>query len=165
MSTTLAAIRCPRCGGTPEPSGAPGRLARCGSCGTLGRIEDPGGGQQRVVVDASVDADFAERAARETLAAFAGRVRFVQGSFAHVHTDPEVAAEGLSGALLDLGVSSRQLDADARGFTFRRGVGLDMRMDPGEGRSAAQVLAEVSRGELIELLRLGDAPRPVLQMI
>jgi 16S rRNA (cytosine1402-N4)-methyltransferase len=42
--------------------------------------------------------------------------------------------------LLDLGVSWHQLDADARGFTFRPGAPLDMRMTPGQGASAADVL-------------------------
>ena len=66
---------------------------------------------------------------------------------------------GLDGALLDLGVSSHQLDADERGFTFRRGAKLDMRME-GEGRDAAAFLAEADEDELTRVFRdFGEEPR------
>jgi 16S rRNA (cytosine1402-N4)-methyltransferase len=55
-------------------------------------------------------------------------------------------------ALLDLGVSSPQLDSDERGFSFRRGVPLDMRMD-GEGETAATLLNRLSRLALERLFR------------
>lgn len=45
----MQAITCPRCGGVPDPEGGPGYLARCTSCGVLGRIEDPSGGQRLAV--------------------------------------------------------------------------------------------------------------------
>jgi 16S rRNA (cytosine1402-N4)-methyltransferase len=54
--------------------------------------------------------------------------------------------------LLDLGVSSRQLDADARGFSFRAGVPLDMRME-GEGPTAADLLAEAEVPVLARIFR------------
>ena len=73
--------------------------------------------------------------------------------------DPELRAEGLAGALLDLGVSSRQLDSDTRGFSFRRGVTLDMRMDPETSLTAAAFLSSASGTELSGALRAGDAPR------
>lgn len=53
--------------------------------------------------------------------------------------------------LLDLGVSSRQLDDESRGFTFRPGAPLDMRMGP-DAPSAAEWLAEVGEGELAQVL-------------
>jgi 16S rRNA (cytosine1402-N4)-methyltransferase len=55
--------------------------------------------------------------------------------------------------LLDLGVSSHQLDSDARGFSFRPGVSLDMRMDPGARATAAQVLNDYPESELARLFR------------
>lgn len=59
----------------------------------------------------------------------------------------------VDGLLMDLGVSSPQLDVAERGFGFSRDGELDMRMDPGNGLSAAQWLAEVSEGELVQVLR------------
>lgn len=99
------------------------------------------------------------RAARARLASFGGRVRLVHLSFRRAAQDRRVRAEGLAGALLDLGVSSRQLDSDARGFTFRHGVALDMRMDAETGPTAAGFLSSASRAELSGALRAGDAPR------
>ena len=56
-------------------------------------------------------------------------------------------------------MSSHQIDADERGFTFRRGVKLDMRMD-GDGRDATGFLAEASEDELTRVFRdFGDEPR------
>ncbi len=61
--------------------------------------------------------------------------------------------------LLDLGVSSRQLDAEERGFTFRRGAPLDMRMGP-DAPTAAQWLADASEAELARAFAdWGDEPR------
>lgn len=67
--------------------------------------------------------------------------------------------EGLDGALLDLGVSSWQLDADHRGFAFRKALPLDMRMDPG-GETAADLLNQASESELARVFReYGEVPR------
>jgi 16S rRNA (cytosine1402-N4)-methyltransferase len=61
--------------------------------------------------------------------------------------------------LLDLGVSSRQLDDVARGFTFRAGAPLDMRMTPGQGASAAEVLNSWPEARLAEMFGDGaDEP-------
>ncbi|MDX1508266.1 MAG: 16S rRNA (cytosine(1402)-N(4))-methyltransferase RsmH [Woeseiaceae bacterium] len=65
----------------------------------------------------------------------------------------------VDGLLLDLGVSSPQLDQAERGFSFLRDGPLDMRMDPEHGRSAAEFIAEVSEAELRSLLsRYGEEP-------
>jgi 16S rRNA (cytosine1402-N4)-methyltransferase len=65
----------------------------------------------------------------------------------------------VDGLLLDLGVSSPQLDDPARGFSFLRDGPLDMRMDPDKGQSAADWLATVSEKELKRTLRdYGEEP-------
>ncbi|MDM7322105.1 MAG: 16S rRNA (cytosine(1402)-N(4))-methyltransferase RsmH [Gammaproteobacteria bacterium] len=63
----------------------------------------------------------------------------------------------VDGLLLDLGVSSPQLDTAERGFSFMRDGPLDMRMDPSHGESAADLLARIDEGELADILwRLGE---------
>ncbi len=59
----------------------------------------------------------------------------------------------ISALLADLGVSSHQLDCDARGFSFRRPAPLDMRMDRSRGETAADVLAVIDERELARVLR------------
>jgi 16S rRNA (cytosine1402-N4)-methyltransferase len=82
------------------------------------------------------------------------RVHIVRGNFAELGAIAGRAgfADGFDGILLDLGVSSPQLDDPARGFSFLRDGPLDMRMDPGTGASAADWLAAVSERELARVL-------------
>lgn len=65
----------------------------------------------------------------------------------------ELGIAGVDGVLLDLGISSPQIDDPERGFSFRADGPLDMRMDPARGESAAEYLARVDARELTEVLR------------
>lgn len=80
------------------------------------------------------------------------------GSFADIKSIMATAGWGsVDGILLDLGVSSPQLDQAERGFSFLRDGALDMRMDPGVGVSAAQWLATASAREIATVLKeLGE---------
>lgn len=86
-------------------------------------------------------------------AAFAGdaRVAIRHANFAGLAEWDETAA-GLDGVLLDLGVSSPQLDEAARGFSFMSDAPLDMRMDSSAGESAADFLAQASEREIADVL-------------
>lgn len=85
------------------------------------------------------------------------RFAIAQGSFAEFKSlagasrlgDPD----GFSGVLLDLGVSSPQLDQAERGFSFLRDGALDMRMDTSQGQSAAQWLATAKDSEIAAVLK------------
>jgi 16S rRNA (cytosine1402-N4)-methyltransferase len=89
-------------------------------------------------------------AARQEFGADA-RVSIRHGNFADMG-DWEVAQAGLDGILLDLGVSSPQLDDAARGFSFQADAPLDMRMDPTHGESAAAFLARANERQIAEVL-------------
>ncbi len=79
------------------------------------------------------------------------RVSIRRGSFADLGAW-DLARAGLDGVLLDLGVSSPQLDVAARGFSFGKDGPLDMRMDPDSGESAAQWLARADEREIADVL-------------
>ncbi|MBU1213865.1 MAG: 16S rRNA (cytosine(1402)-N(4))-methyltransferase RsmH [Gammaproteobacteria bacterium] len=65
----------------------------------------------------------------------------------------ELGVDKVDGVLLDLGVSSPQLDDEQRGFSFRFDAPLDMRMDTSSGQTAAEWLASVEEKELAEVIR------------
>ncbi|HLT99976.1 MAG TPA: 16S rRNA (cytosine(1402)-N(4))-methyltransferase RsmH, partial [Burkholderiaceae bacterium] len=81
------------------------------------------------------------------------RVRVVHGGFGDMpmHLD-DLGIEHVNGVLLDLGVSSPQIDDASRGFSFMREGPLDMRMDTSSGITAAQWLAEASLEEIKEVI-------------
>jgi 16S rRNA (cytosine1402-N4)-methyltransferase len=92
------------------------------------------------------------------LAPFAPRAHVVKATFADIgdvltRETSFIAGEPIVGVLMDLGVSSHQLDEADRGFSFRAEAPLDMRMDPTSGESAADYLSQVGTHELARLLR------------
>ena len=94
------------------------------------------------------------RAAAPLLARFGDRARLIHGNYRNAPA--LLAAFGISavdGLLLDLGVSSLQLDRPERGFSFRHDGPLDMRMDPTRGTSAAELVAALDVDRLTEILR------------
>lgn len=102
-------------------------------------------------------------AARERLAGYEGRVRLIQANFRDLDRLPnEEEIQGLAGALMDLGVSSHQIDSTARGFSYRRGTSLRMRMGgtTGDREPAADFLNEANEEQLGRVFReYGDERR------
>ena len=89
-----------------------------------------------------------------------GSLEIVRANFSEVDARSEFDGETWDGILLDLGVSSHQLDEGERGFTFREGAPLDMRMRPEAERDAASILNDSDERELIRVFKeYGDEPR------
>jgi len=87
------------------------------------------------------------------------RVEIVRADFSELARIARASGpeRGFDGVLLDLGVSSPQLDDAARGFSFRQSGPLDMRMDPDQGESAADWLARADEREIADVLyQYGD---------
>ena len=96
--------------------------------------------------------DAAAEAAREVAAQWEGQFSWIQRNFKELKTcGKERGWESVHGVLLDLGVSSPQLDDPARGFSFRAEGPLDMRMDRTKGPTAADLVNELSEEELTQL--------------
>lgn len=130
--------------------------------GTFGR-----GGHSRLLLEQLDDAgrlvvfdkDPEAVAMARALAREDSRVQVCHASFAQLlqELDSLGLVGRVNGILLDLGVSSPQLDDAGRGFSFRSDGPLDMRMDPTRGESAAEWLARVGETELANVLfRYGD---------
>ncbi len=130
--------------------------------GTFGR-----GGHSRLLLeklgpDATlivIDKDPLAIATANELAANDSRVVVVQSGFADIQTVVERFGfmGQVAGILLDLGVSSPQLDDASRGFSFRSDGPLDMRMNPDAGVSAAQWIASAHEAEIADVLyKYGD---------
>lgn len=134
------------------------RADGCYLDGTFGR-----GGHSRLVLSKlgpegrllGFDKDPQAIATGQTLAAEDGRFVIVQRSFAEMAD--ELKSSGLfgrvAGVLLDLGVSSPQLDDAERGFSFMHDGPLDMRMNPDQGQSAADFIASASVEEIARVFK------------
>jgi 16S rRNA (cytosine1402-N4)-methyltransferase len=129
-----------------------------------------GGGHASRILEAAspggrllgIDADArALERSRQRLAAFGGRVTLRQANFEDLESVAgETGFERVDGILLDLGVSSQQLDADERGFSFRSTAALDMRFDTRRGIPASEVIASYDETALATLFRrYGEEPK------
>jgi 16S rRNA (cytosine1402-N4)-methyltransferase len=94
------------------------------------------------------------KVAAERLAEFGGRVRLVNRNFAELASYlAEMGITGIDGLLLDLGVSSHQLDTAERGFSFQQDAPLDMRMDNTAGDTAADLVNGLPERELERIIK------------
>ncbi len=113
----------------------------------LGRLDENG----RLL---AVDKDPAACEAAEQLARSEPRFEFFHGSFAQLpHQLRRMGIDAVDGILLDLGVSSPQLDDAGRGFSFSHDGPLDMRMDTSRGETAAEWLSHAGSDEIAGVLR------------
>lgn len=132
--------------------------ATVGSGGHAERVLEASNPTGRLV---GVDRDpQALEAARVRLARFADRVQLVRGNFADL---PELLARleirGVDGVLFDLGMSNLQLQQAERGFSLHLPGPLDMRMDPDQGLTAADLVNSLPEQALAEILwRYGQEP-------
>ena len=130
--------------------------------GTLG-----GGGHTKAMAEAgatvvATDQDpEAIAAAGDTLRGYEGRVFIQRANFSEIERVLSgLAIEKLNGALLDLGVSSHQLDTPERGFSFQQEGPLDMRMGQSIKQTAAEVVNSMDAAELASIFhQYGEEPR------
>ncbi|MBN1667783.1 MAG: 16S rRNA (cytosine(1402)-N(4))-methyltransferase RsmH, partial [Anaerolineales bacterium] len=96
--------------------------------------------------------------ARQRLASYGERARLVQASYTSLKAQLQaIGWLAVDGIVLDLGVSSLQLDTPERGFSFRHEAPLDMRFDPNNPVNAAQLVNELSQEALAEVIfRYGE---------
>jgi 16S rRNA (cytosine1402-N4)-methyltransferase len=121
-----------------------------------------GGGHAEKILEASspdgrlmgIDRDLeAIAAAKRRLARFGDRVSLYHGKFSQLdELLKKAGVNSLDGLLVDLGVSSHQIDTAHRGFSFMRLGPLDMRMDSGQGETAATLLKRLSEDELADMI-------------
>jgi 16S rRNA (cytosine1402-N4)-methyltransferase len=139
MAEVLEALR-------PQPGGnyADGTLGGAGHAAAVLAASSPTGRLWACDRDG-----VALEAATRTLAEFAGRFELRRGNFAEL--SEWVPAESCDGVLLDLGVSSPQLDVAERGFSFQADGPLDMRMDTRQPVTAATLLNTASAEELAKI--------------
>jgi 16S rRNA (cytosine1402-N4)-methyltransferase len=135
----------------PHPGGVylDGTLGGGGHAGMILERCTPGG--RLVGIDQDQEA---LQAATLLLAKFGKSAQLVHGNFGNLerHLD-QLGITALDGFILDLGVSSHQLDSSARGFSFQQDAPLDMRMDTSGGETAADLLNDLAGQELERIVR------------
>jgi 16S rRNA (cytosine1402-N4)-methyltransferase len=141
--------------------------ATCGGGGHAEKVLEVSSPDGRLI---GIDRDReAVDAARARLARFGDRVSIYQGRFSEIESLlARAGVEQLDGLLVDLGVSSHQLDSADRGFSFMRAGPLDMRMDQTNGETAATLLSHVDESELADIIyRFGGErfSRPIARSI
>jgi 16S rRNA (cytosine1402-N4)-methyltransferase len=142
----------------------------CGPGKTFVDATVGGGGHAAAILEASspdgtlvgIDRDRDILAvAEEALAKYRGRYELVHANFRDLATVLERLEKGpVDGLLLDLGISSWQVDTPERGFSFRAEAPLDMRMDRGEEMTAARLIREMPEEKLAEIIwKFGEERR------
>ncbi len=92
--------------------------------------------------------------AGERLKPFGDKVTIVRNNYCNMKAELDrLGVAGVDGILLDLGVSSYQLDTPERGFTYREDVPLDMRMDQRQPKTARDIVNDYSEQELFRIIR------------
>ena len=135
---------------SPRPGGVylDGTLGGAGHAGLILAASAPDG----LLIGFDRDAE-AIAVAGERLAPFGDRVRLFQRNFASIAASlSELGVQAIDGFVLDLGVSSHQLDKEERGFSFLHDAPLDMRMDRGSGPSAADLVNTLAEEELFRII-------------
>jgi 16S rRNA (cytosine1402-N4)-methyltransferase len=98
--------------------------------------------------------DAAIEAAGERLAPFGDKVTIIRDNYCNAKAAlQELGVEGVDGIVLDLGVSSYQLDTEDRGFSYRYDAPLDMRMDRRQTLTAKEIVNNYSESELFHMIR------------
>ena len=136
----------------PKPGGIylDGTLGGGGHAGLIAELCTPGNG---ILIGIDQDREALE-AAGQRLRGYGAGVRLVHGNFSEIqrHLDG-LGIERLDGFLLDLGVSSHQLDSGGRGFSFQQDAPLDMRMDTSRGETAADLVNTLPEAELERIIK------------